>query len=61
LFIVSPNAMTPFHFDRCSNFLMQIRGSKEVAVFPNFNEEVVPAAECESYMHREEAKPLWKP
>jgi Cupin-like domain len=61
LFIASPNAMTPFHFDRYSNFLMQIRGSKQVAVFPNFNEEVVPAAECESYMHREEAKPLWKP
>lgn len=61
LFIASPNAITPFHFDRYSNFLMQIRGSKQVAVFPNFNEAVVPAAECESYMHREEAKPLWKP
>lgn len=61
LFIASPNAMTPFHFDRYSNFLMQIRGSKQVAVFPNFDEAIVPAAECESYMHREEARPLWRP
>ncbi len=42
LFIASPNAMTPFHFDRYSNVLMQIRGSKEVAVFPNFRPDIVP-------------------
>lgn len=61
LFIASPNAQTPFHFDRYSNFLMQIRGSKQVAVFPNFNPEIVPTEECESYMDRVEARPLWRP
>lgn len=60
MFIASPNAQTPFHFDRYSNFLMQIRGSKQVAVFPNFNENIISAAECESYMDRTEARPLWQ-
>ncbi len=61
LFIASPNAQTPFHFDRYSNFLMQIRGSKEVAVFPNFDTNIISSEECESYMDRTEAKPLWRP
>jgi len=61
MFIASPNAQTPFHFDRYSNFLMQISGSKEVAVFPNFDQKIISAADCESYMDRVEAKPLWKP
>ncbi|MDF3070717.1 MAG: hypothetical protein K0R38_6318 [Polyangiaceae bacterium] len=60
LFIASPNAITPFHFDRYSNFLMQIRGSKQMAVFPNFREEIVPARVCESYMDREPSKDLWR-
>jgi hypothetical protein len=34
IFISSPGSITPFHFDRASNFLLQIKGSKEVAVFP---------------------------
>jgi hypothetical protein len=61
LFIASPNAQTPFHFDRYSNFLLQIRGSKEVAVFPNFDERIISAPDCEAYMDREEQRPPWKP
>ena len=60
LFIASPNAMTPFHFDRYSNFLMQIRGSKQVAVFPNFRDDIVPNDVCEAYMAREPSVPLWR-
>jgi hypothetical protein len=59
LFIASPNAITPFHFDRYSNFLMQIRGSKQMAVFPNFREDIVSARACESYMDREPSTDLW--
>jgi hypothetical protein len=61
LFIASPNAQTPFHFDRYSNFLMQIRGSKEVAVFPNFDQRVILDADCEAYMDRTEQRPPWHP
>lgn len=60
IFIASPNAITPFHFDRYSNFLMQIRGSKQMAVFPNFREDIVPARASESYMDREPSKDLWR-
>ena len=59
MFIASPNAFTPFHFDRYSNFLMQFRGSKEVAVFPPMHEEVISAEDCEAYIDRTEQRPPW--
>lgn len=59
MFIASPNAMTPFHFDRYSNFLMQFRGSKQVAVFPPMKEEVISAEDCEAYIDRTEQRPPW--
>jgi hypothetical protein len=52
LFIASPNSVTPFHIDRTSNFLMQIRGSKEVAIFPPRHEGVLAAKDTESYVER---------
>lgn len=54
LFIASPGAVTPFHFDRYSNIVMQIRGSKEFAVFPPRVEEVISQKVTEAYMD-------WKP
>jgi hypothetical protein len=50
LFIASPSSITPFHLDRYSTFLMQFRGSKEVSVFPQWDEKVVSAASRESYV-----------
>ncbi len=50
LFIASPGAVTPFHFDRFSNVVMQIRGSKEFAVFPPGVEEVISQKVTEAYM-----------
>jgi Cupin-like domain len=44
LFIASPNSVTPFHLDRYSTFLMQFRGSKQISVFPQWDEQVVSAA-----------------
>lgn len=49
LFVASPGAVTPFHFDRFSNFLFQIRGSKELAVFPHFHKSVLSPEDCEKY------------
>jgi hypothetical protein len=50
LFIASPNSVTPFHIDRYSTFLMQFRGSKEVSVFPQWDERIVSAANQEAYV-----------
>jgi hypothetical protein len=59
LFIASPNAVTPFHFDRTSNVIMQIRGSKELAIFPPRSEEVFSRPITESYMDWTGALPVW--
>ncbi len=34
IFVSSPNAMTPFHFDPEHNILLQLRGHKTITVFP---------------------------
>lgn len=59
LFIASPNAITPFHFDRTSNVIMQIRGSKELAIFPPRSEEVFSRAITESYIDWTGELPAW--
>ena len=60
LFIASPGAVTPFHFDRFTNFIMQIRGSKELAVFPPHKEEVIKASDVEAYLDWRGQTPEWK-
>jgi Cupin-like domain len=50
VFISSPGAVTPFHFDPEHNILMQIRGSKVMTVFPA-GDEVLVSAEAEEQFH----------
>lgn len=59
LFIASPGAITPFHFDRFSNFLLQFRGSKEVAVFKPWNDEVITPQQYEAYTARNDRQMDW--
>lgn len=59
LFIASPNAFTPFHIDRYSTFLFQIRGSKEVAVFDQFDETIIPAKTREAFADYGANRPVW--
>ena len=59
LFIASPGAVTPFHFDRYSNFIMQIRGSKELAVFPPRAEDIISSKDIEAYMDSKPSFPQW--
>lgn len=59
LFIASPGASTPFHIDRYSTFLMQFRGSKMVAVFPQFDENIVPAVISENFVDYGPQRPEW--
>jgi hypothetical protein len=61
LFIASPKSVTPFHIDRYSTFLMQFSGSKEVCVFPQWDERVVSAGDCEAYMAGAGRRPVWRP
>jgi mannose-6-phosphate isomerase-like protein (cupin superfamily) len=50
IFISSPGAVTPFHFDPEHNILMQIRGSKVMTIFPAGDETLV-SAEAEELFH----------
>lgn len=60
LFIASPDSITPFHIDRYSTFLMQFRGSKEVTVFPQWDERVVTSAHREAYVAYSNTRLPWQ-
>ncbi|HEX8526408.1 cupin-like domain-containing protein [Allosphingosinicella sp.] len=49
IFISSPGAVTPFHFDPEHNILLQIRGRKTMTVFPAGDEEVAAGALHEAF------------
>lgn len=49
IFVSSPDAMTPYHFDPEHNILLQLRGEKTMTVFPAGDERFAPAAAHESY------------
>ncbi len=49
IFISSPNAVTPYHFDPEHNILLQIRGSKVMTQFPAGDPRFAPDETHESY------------
>jgi len=49
IFISSPGAVTPFHFDPEHNILCQIRGHKVMTIFPARDEAIVPQRFHEGY------------
>lgn len=44
VFVSSPNAMTPYHFDPEHNILLQLRGEKAMTVFPAGDQRFAPDA-----------------
>ena len=49
IFISSPNAVTPYHFDPEHNILLQLRGSKAMTQFPAGDARYAPDEVHESY------------
>ncbi len=49
VFISSPGAVTPFHFDPEHNILLQLRGTKVMTLFPGVDETVFPDAVQEQF------------
>jgi len=49
IFISSPNSVTPFHIDPEINFLLQIRGSKNMSVFDPFDRQILPEQALERF------------
>ena len=49
VFISSPGAVTPFHFDPEHNILMQLRGRKTMTVFPPDDEQIASGISHETF------------
>lgn len=49
VFMNSPRLQVPYHFDHDSNFLMQIRGEKDVYLFDPTDRSVLTEAEIEDF------------
>jgi hypothetical protein len=47
IFLTSPNSVTPFHLDPEHNFLLQVRGRKQVSIFDPHQSEVITEADIE--------------
>ena len=61
IFVSSPDAVTPFHFDPEHNILMQIRGTKTMSVFPADDEAIVPGIEHERFHLGGHRNTPWQP
>lgn len=49
IFVASPGSITPYHMDPEHNFLLQIRGSKEIRLFDPRDRGVLPAEALERF------------
>lgn len=47
IFITSPGSVTPFHFDREHNFLLQVRGEKTMHQFDKHDRDILPETAIE--------------
>jgi hypothetical protein len=60
VFISSPDAITPFHFDPEHNILLQIRGHKVINVFPAGDEALVSGEAHETFHDGGHRNLLWR-
>jgi hypothetical protein len=49
VFIASPRSITPYHIDHEANFLLQIRGEKDMSIFDPNDRSVLAEQEIERY------------
>lgn len=61
IFITSPNRVTSYHIDRECNFLMQVKGQKEISVFDRNDRQVTPEEELERFWSEDNNAGVYKP
>ena len=61
IFITSPNRLSTYHIDSECNFLLQIRGRKEISVFSRYDREVLPEEEIERSWAADTNAAIYKP
>ena len=57
IFVTSPNTVTPFHFDKEHNFILQVRGNKRVYVWDH-QDTVVASERARDAFHRHHSRDL---
>jgi hypothetical protein len=61
IFLTSPHRVTSYHIDRECNFLMQVRGDKEISVFDRNDRDVLPEQELETFWSKDNNAGVYKP
>jgi hypothetical protein len=61
IFITSPRRVTPYHIDRECNFLLQIRGEKNLYVFDRNDKDVLPVTEVERFWAVDNNAAVYRP
>ncbi|RPF72664.1 transcriptional regulator [Aurantiacibacter spongiae] len=61
VFVSSPNAVTPYHFDPEHNILLQLRGSKVMTLFPAGVGRFAPDERHEAYHTGGARELIWQP
>ncbi|MGI8988394.1 MAG: transcriptional regulator [Bryobacteraceae bacterium] len=61
VFVTSPHRVTTYHIDSECNFILQIRGDKEIYVFDQNDRDVVPEQELERFWAVDTNAGIYKP
>lgn len=61
IFLTSPESVTPFHVDPEHNFLLQIRGRKQVTIFDDHDTSIVTEADIERGLFGKNRNLVYKP
>lgn len=61
IFLTSPDSVTPFHVDPEHNFLLQIRGRKQVSIFDARDTSIVTEADIERGLFGKNRNLVYKP
>jgi hypothetical protein len=61
IFITSPKRVTTYHIDSECNFLLQVRGRKEISLFSKDDRDVLPEEEIERFWTVDNNAAVYKP
>ncbi|MBS0417781.1 MAG: cupin-like domain-containing protein [Proteobacteria bacterium] len=61
IFLTSPNRLSTYHMDSECNFLLQLRGEKNISIFPKDDREVLPEEEIERFWAADTNAAIYKP
>lgn len=61
IFLTSPKRLSTYHMDSECNFLLQLRGEKDISIFPKDDREILPEEEIERFWAADTNAAIYKP